>query len=499
MVPQHRSWHGFQLVNEASLTPPSPPSIIVWFRDDLRLTDHPALHAAAKTGQPVVCLYVFDESVGRAPGGAARWWLAQSLRALGAGIAARGGSLVLRRGPAAKVIPEVVRESGARAVYWNAIAQAPHQALESQLSATLSKLGIDSQSFPGDLLVPPSAIRNKEGRGLRVFTPFWRRVLSLGDPPKPLPAPKELRPSPGIASDRLESWELEPRTPDWAGGLRESWTPGEASARARLRTFLEQGVRDYVADRDRPDRDGTSRLSPHLRFGELSPRQVWHAARFAAAEDPTLVPGVEKFLSELGWREFCRHLLHDHPDLATANLQTNFDGFPWAPDGKALSAWQRGRTGYPIVDAGLRELWHTGVMHNRVRMVVASFLVKHLLIDWREGEAWFWDTLVDADAGSNPANWQWVAGCGADAAPYFRVFNPQLQGEKFDPDGAYVRRWVPELKDMPAKLIHRPWQATPIELASAGITIGKTYPPPIVDHARGRERALAAYAKIRKG
>lgn len=489
----------FPIVNEASLTPPSPPSIIVWFRDDLRLTDHPALHAAAKTGQPVVCLYVFDESVGRAPGGAARWWLAQSLRALGAGIAARGGSLVLRRGPAAKVIPEVVSESGARAVYWNAIAQAPHQALESQLAATLSKLGIDSQSFPGDLLVPPSAIRNKEGRGLRVFTPFWRRVLSLGDPPKPLPAPKQLRPAPGIASDRLESWELDPSRPDWAGGLRESWTPGEASARARLRTFLEQGARDYVADRDRPDRDGTSRLSPHLRFGELSPRQVWHAARFAAAEDPTLVPGVEKFLSELGWREFCRHLLHDHPDLASANLQTNFDGFPWAPDGKALSAWQRGRTGYPIVDAGLRELWHTGVMHNRVRMVVASFLVKHLLIDWHEGEAWFWDTLVDADAGSNPANWQWVAGCGADAAPYFRVFNPQLQGEKFDPDGAYVRRWVPELKDMPAKLIHRPWQATPIELASAGITIGKTYPPPIVDHARGRERALAAYAKIRKG
>ena len=447
----------------------------------------------------MICLYVLDEAVGRAPGGAACWWLAQSLRALGAGIAARGGTLVLRRGTAAKVIREVVRESGARAVYWNGIAQAPHQAVEDQLAATLSRLGIDSQSFPGDLLVPPAAIRTKEGRGLRVFTPFWRRLLSLGDPPKPVPAPKQLRPAPKIASDRLEGWNLEPRRPDWAGGLRTSWTPGEASARARLRGFLEQGVRDYVGDRDRPDRDGTSRLSPHLRFGELSPRQVWHATRFAAAEDPALVPGVEKFLSELGWREFCRHLLHDHPDLATANLQTNFDGFPWEPDSKALAAWQRGRTGYPIVDAGLRELWVTGVMHNRVRMVVASFLVKHLLIDWREGEAWFWDTLVDADPGSNPANWQWVAGCGADAAPYFRVFNPQLQGEKFDPDGDYVRRWLPELKDMPTKLIHRPWQATPIELASAGITLGKTYPQPIVDHATGRERALAAYAKIRRG
>ncbi len=478
---------------------PSPRPIIVWFRDDLRLSDHPALHAAAETGSPVMCLFVLDETAGRALGGAARWWLAQSLRALGASLQAIGGSLILRKGPAARVIADVASESGAGAVYWNAIAQAPHQAIERQLEATLARLGIDTQTFPGDLLVAPAAIRNKDGRGLRVFTPFWKRVQALGDPAKPLPAPKQLRSGPDLPGDGIAAWRLEPTTPDWAAGLRDAWQPGEAIAQQRLRDFLAHAARGYPEDRDRPDRPGTSRLSPHLRFGEISPRQVWHAARFASADAPGQAPGIEKFLSELGWREFCRHLLFDHPDLATKNLQPGFDAFPWKQDAAALAAWQRGRTGYPIVDAGLRELWHTGVMHNRVRMVVASFLVKHLLIDWHHGESWFWDTLVDADAGSNPANWQWVAGCGADAAPYFRVFNPVLQGEKFDPDGTYVRRWLPELRELPAKLIHQPWRATPLELASAGIELGATYPQPIVEHARGRERALAAYATIRRG
>jgi deoxyribodipyrimidine photo-lyase len=476
---------------------PGQQPVIVWFRDDLRLSDHPALHAAARSGAPVICLYVLDETVGRPLGGAVRWWLAQSLRSLGETLAAIGGSLVLRQGSAATVIPELARESGAGYVHWNEIAQAPHQAVEKQLKTSLAKLGVETKSFPGDLLASPASIRNKDGRGLRVFTPFWRRVLATGDPPKPLPAPKELRPGPALASDVLGSYGLEPTRPDWAGGLRDRWKPGEAHARARLRDFLKGTASGYARERDRPDLPGTSRLSPHLRFGEISPRQVWHAARFAATADPALASGIDKFLSELGWREFCRHLLFDLPDLATESLQAGFDAFPWKRDEAALAAWQRGRTGYPIVDAGLRELWHTGVMHNRVRMVAASFLVKHLLIDWRAGESWFWDTLVDADAGSNPANWQWVAGCGADAAPYFRVFNPVLQGEKFDPAGAYVRRWVPELAELPAKLIHQPWRATPIELASAGIEFGDTYPRPIVDHAQARERALSAYAKIR--
>jgi deoxyribodipyrimidine photo-lyase len=477
--------------------------VIVWFREDLRLSDHAALHAASKTGAPLICLYVLDEA-NRVPharplGGAVRWWLAQSLKALQASLQSIGGTLVLRRGQAAKIVIELAQKAKAGSVFWNEIAQVHHQGIADEIATRLKDLGIPTQSFPGDLLAHPSDIRNKEGRGLKVFTPFWRRIQALGDLPTPLPAPKSLRGLNGLASEPLDSWELEPRRPDWAGGMRETWSPGETGAQDRLTRFLTDGVEAYADNRDRPDRVGTSGLSPHLRFGEISPRRVWHAARFAAAERPALARDIDKFLSELGWRDFCRHLLFDAPDLAERNWQRTFDAFPWKRDAKALAAWQRGQTGYPIVDAGMRELWHTGAMHNRVRMVAASFLVKHLLIDWREGERWFWDTLVDADAGSNPANWQWVAGSGADAAPYFRVFNPVLQGEKFDPDGAYVRRWVPELDRLPAPLIHRPWTATPLELGSAGVELGRTYPEPIVDHKVARARALAAYGELRTG
>ena len=449
----------------------------------------------------MICLYVFDEtsrSPGARPiGGAARWWLAQSLRSLQNSLAAHGVPLLLRKGPAAAIVAEVVRASAASDVFWDTIAQAPHQAIERDVASALHDLGVTVHSFAGDLLAVPEQVRTKEGRGMRVFMPFWRRIQAMGAPPDPLPAPRHLRPGSGLRSDTVESLKLEPARPDWAGGLRATWTTGESTARKRLKHFLKDTLAGYTEDRDRPDRDGTSGLSPHLRFGEISPRQVWHAAHFAVAERHTLAGDADKFLSELGWREFCRHLLFDVPDLDTRNLQSSFDSFPWQHDEAALKAWQRGQTGYPVVDAGMRQLWHTGVMHNRVRMVVASFLVKHLLIDWREGEKWFWDTLVDADAGSNPANWQWVAGCGADAAPYFRVFNPVLQGEKFDPDGEYVKRWVPELAQLPKKFIHQPWEATPLELASAGVTLGKTYPHPIVDRRKGRERALKAYAKTR--
>ena len=483
----------------------NPQPVIVWFREDLRLSDHPALHAASQTGVPVICLYVLDEESSalqrpgaRPIGGAARWWLAQSLRALQKALNAAGTMLVLRKGPAAKIIADLARETGAGAAFWNEIAQAPHQAVANDVEAALARIGVASRSFPGDLLASPAGVRNKEGRGFRVFTPFWRRVqVAQAIRHKPSAGTDVASSGRGLATDAIEDWRLEPRRPDWAGGLRETWTPGEASAQARLKSFLENARR--IRQRSRParsprahrdcrrtcalarsarGRSGTPRASPPPSARPSPATSTSSSANSAGANSAAICCST------------CPTLRHE-------TCSPSFDAFPWKRDDAGLAAWQRGQTGYPIVDAGMRELWHTGVMHNRVRMVVASFLVKHLLIDWRAGEQWFWDTLVDADAGSNPANWQWVAGSGADAAPYFRIFNPVLQGEKFDPDGAYVRRWVPELADLPKQVIHQPWRATPLELASAGVELGKTYPQPIVDHRLGRERALAAYAKIR--
>jgi deoxyribodipyrimidine photo-lyase len=481
-----------------------PLPALVWFRNDLRIADHPALHAAVETGKPVIPVYIFDEdSPGIRPmGGASKWWLHHALSELSNALAALGAPLLIARGPAAGIINDIIRLSDADAVFWNRRYDAPSIAVDAAIKSDFERRGIAAKSFNGSLLVEPWEVTTKTGQPMKVFTPFWRAAQARGEIAPPLPAPKtlpghDLSAFAGLAIS-LDALRLLPTTPDWAGGMRAFWTPGEAGAQARLKSFLSVGWTGYAELRNRPDRDNTSRLSPHLRFGELSPRQVWHAGLHAREAGIALANAkdLQSFQSELGWREFSYHLLFHNPDLAQANFQPRFDAFPWRNDPDALRRWQRGLTGYPIVDAGMRQLWETGWMHNRVRMIVASFLIKDLMIDWREGEAWFWDTLVDADPASNSASWQWVAGSGADAAPYFRVFNPILQGAKFDPDGDYVRRYIPELRALPADVIHAPWEAGPLRLAAAGVRLGETYPLPMIDHSVARDRALAAFQSL---
>ncbi|MCU1445952.1 deoxyribodipyrimidine photo-lyase [Cryobacterium sp.] len=455
---------------------PDGPSL-VWLRDDLRLGDNPALTAAVERGRPVALVYILDEvSPGIRPlGGAAHWWLHQSLASLAADAAARGARLVLRRGAAEPLIGALAEELGAGAVFWNRRYGAAERDVDTAIKANLTDAGIVAHSFAGSLLFEPWTIRTGGGTPYTVFTPFWR-ACTAGPPPRaPYPAPEELDDAArGLGSDDLTGWALEPTRPDWAGGLREAWSPGEASAHESLATFLDEALPPYGTERDLPAQQATSRMSPHLRWGEISPHQIWHATDVARRGlTGAAATSATRFLTEIGWREFAYHVLFHAPDLATANLRAGFDAFPWPPlDAEALTAWQQGRTGFRLVDAGMRELWRTGSMHNRIRMVTASFLIKNLLIDWRQGEQWFWDTLVDADPASNPFNWQWVAGSGADAAPYFRVFNPELQATKFDPNNEYVRQNVPE------------WGTD-------------TYPAPIVDLGETRRAALAAYDQVK--
>jgi len=471
---------------------------IVWFRRDLRLSDHPALDAAVRRGGAVIPVFVWapDEESPWPPGAASRWWLHHSLAALDADLRARGARLVLRAGPSGRALAALARETGANAVFWTSLVEPAAVARDAAVRESLEAIGLETHAAPPDLLFDPQAARSGAGRAYQVFTPWYAACLRLPPPEKPFPAPRHIpAPARWPASLNLASLGLLPRT-DWAGGLRETWTPGEAGARERLGRMLRKGLRDYSASRDMPARAGTSRLSPHLHWGEMGPRQIFHAVRESSGARPGT--GAREFVRQLGWRDFAHYLLVHFPRTTDAPLRLAYRRFPWRHDADGLQAWQRGRTGYPIVDAGMRELWHTGWMHNRVRMIVASFLVKDLLLSWREGARWFWDTLVDADLANNTLGWQWAGGCGADAAPYFRIFNPVSQGERFDAGGAYVRRWVPELARLPADWIHRPWEAAPQVLRAAGVELGRTYPLPIVDHGAARRRALQALASLRR-
>ena len=472
--------------------------IIVWFRRDLRLADNLALSEAAASGAPVLPLYVLnDDTPGEfRPGGASRWWLHGSLASLASDFRTKGGALCLRRGNARDVLAAVLDETHAQAVNATRLYDPWDVKLADSVAGVCKDRGVAFRRFSGSLLFEPEDIHTGDGAPYRVFTPFWKACQAAPPPRAPLPQPRLSRFT-AVSSDTLDDWRLLPTRPDWAAGLRETWSPGEADAAQRLKTFIDHHLATYDTDRDRIDLHATSLLSPSLHFGEISPNQIWHAVEKAADGRSTTGKSACAYLRELAWREFCHQLLFHNPRMPAKPLRPEFARFPWRDDPTGLLAWQRGETGYPIVDAAMRDLWHTGFMPNRARLVVASFLVKHLLIPWQDGAAWFLDTLVDADLADNQANWQWVSGCGADAAPYFRIFNPILQGRRVDPEGDYVRRWLPELAGVPTKHIHAPWELSAIELAGFGVTLGKTYPEPTVDHAHARQRALAALRNIR--
>lgn len=470
---------------------------VVWFRRDLRLLNNPALCHAAQYYRTVIPVYIHSPSELHisSEGSASRWWLHHSLAALDRTLQSRGSRLILRSGTVSEQLTRLMAETSASAVFWNRRYEPDTIERDSNVKASLKRQGITAESFNGSLLHEPWDITSQSGKPYQVFTPFWKACLAR----QPVPsASSDLEhwesPPQWPVSESLAEWNLLPAIP-WDTGFGRVWNPGESGAHARLQEFMTSGLSGYAQGRDVPASPGTSRLSPHLHFGEISPRQIWAAVQSHRSKHST---DIETFLREIGWREFAHHILYHFPKTPESPLRESFQKFPWVQNPQFLRAWQRGKTGYPIVDAGMRELWTTGWMHNRVRMIVGSFLTKHLRISWQEGARWFWDTLVDADLANNTLGWQWIGGCGADAAPYFRVFNPMTQGEKFDPNGEYVRRWVPELAPLPNSVIHQPWTATASQLSSAGLRLGHDYPHPIVDHSQAREQALLAFSKIKE-
>lgn len=465
-------------------------------RRDLRLQDQPALAAALAAGGPVVPVYIWaPEEEGKwAPGGAACWWLHHALKDLDGQLRKLNSRLILRSGPSGETLLALAKETGARRVFWCRRYEPMVRNRDAKVAADLQQAGVETGEFSGALLFDPGKIANQAGRPFQVFTAFWRCCLTQPWPEARKINLKELArrtPVKWPKSDALASFKLLPRR-GWDKEFYASWRPTQQGARERELGFVRQGLPRYAMERDWPALDSTSRFSPYLHFGQVSPRQA------CAAVENSKTGGAQKFLAEIGWREFAHYLLYHFPQLPEKPLREEFLRFPWKRDAKKLRAWQQGQTGYPLVDAGMRQLWQTGWMHNRVRMVVASFLIKHLRQPWTEGAAWFWDTLVDADLASNSMGWQWVAGCGADAAPYFRVFNPTLQAERFDPEGEYIRQYVPGLAKLPPQFIHAPWRAPKDVLSKAGIVLGKNYPAPIVDHETARRHALQDFEKMRK-
>lgn len=470
--------------------------IILWFRQDLRLSDNPALTAAIDSGHPIIPLYILDDENAAEwkMGGASRVWLHHALDALNKDLS---NNLILQKGDATEIIPDIISKTGAKALYWNRCYEPwrikRDEGIKSFIKESMND--IDVQSFNGSLLWEPWTIKNQAGLPYKVFTPYFRKGCLVSTPPRePLPKPENITYADAEQGLKLEELKLRPvKERGWDKPLIQHWEISEAGAQQRLADFLDDGLQNYKKGRDHPADENTSRLSPYLHFGQISPNQAWYAA-----QERGTVEGWESdrdhFLSELGWREFSYSLLYHFPTITWENLQPRFSEFPWKTDkSEALEKWQRGMTGYPIVDAGMRQLYETGYMHNRVRMIVGSFLVKNMLTHWHLGEEWFWDCLVDADLASNAASWQWIAGCGADAAPYFRIFNPMTQSRKFDAEGAYIRRFVPELKDLSDKDIHAPWEAPDGVLRAAGVELGVTYPKPMVDHSEARDRALEAF------
>lgn len=473
-------------------SPPNESPIIVWFRRDLRLSDNPALHRAVQSGKPVIALYILETDIGRHLGGASAWWLHHSLASLAAGLKSVGAALHIRKGKAHEELQALIKAAGAQHVVWNRRYAKEDRDRDALIKQNLTSQGITTETFRANLLSEPWEIETKTGGYYKVFTPYWRAATAKFNIAPAIKSPAHITAYTGLSGGLdLDELALLPASPDWGEKLGPYWQAGEDGAAKSLKDFLSGPVETYTDDRNRPDiKNGTSKLSPHLAHGEISPRQIWEACQ----DNPET---ARKFLSEIGWREFSYVLLFHNPALRSENFKPSFDAFEWEKNPSALQAWQKGQTGYPFVDAGMRQLWQTGWQHNRVRMVTASFLIKHLLIDWREGEKWFHDTLVDYDPASNAASWQWVAGSGADASPYFRIFNPFTQGEKFDPNADYVRAFVPELKHLPNKYIHRPWDAPDAVLKAAGVTLGVTYPRPIVNHKDAREAAMAAYKRTK--